>query len=229
MPTEKNFPVAIIPPSNAEHQVRPTNIPPPSIVLALFPPLLEHLQQKAAKYISSAKGLSEPIPPDPNLAHHISRNLRVMARVVTGRTLRWKRDPILRQSTKIGPARSGKPGGMKLSSVNKNETIKEEQEAVEVLKAWRSRGGLLSAVISAAGLKPIPIPTGNMKIRTGTADEGILKASHACALCGLKREERIAEVDRGVNDSFREWWVDHWGHTDCQRFWEENSSSLAHR
>jgi len=152
-----------------------------------------------------------------------------MARVMAGRTFRWKRDSVLRQSTKIGPARSGKPGGMKLNSVNKNETIKEEKEAVEVLDVWRKRGGLLNSIISAAGGQPIQILTSNMQLRTGTPDEGTLKAPHACALCGLKSEERILGVDRGVNDSFGEWWVDHWGHADCQRFWDENSSTLTHR
>jgi hypothetical protein len=118
---------------------------------------------------------------------------------------------------------------MKLKSVNKNEIIKEEKETVDVLDAWRRRGGLLNSVVSAAGGQPIPVLTGNMPLRTGTLNEGIITAPHACALCGLKREERILGVDRDVNDSFGEWWIDHWGHADCERFWDENSSSLAHR
>src|SRR5881275_1669584 len=89
---ERTFPTAIIPPSNAVHQIRPTNIPPPSIILPLFPPLLEQLQQKAAGYIPSAKDLNESVSPDPNLAHLTIRSLRVMARVMAGRTFRWKRD-----------------------------------------------------------------------------------------------------------------------------------------
>ncbi|PGH11590.1 hypothetical protein AJ80_07060 [Polytolypa hystricis UAMH7299] len=206
-------------------QIRPTNIPPPSILLAVFPPLLEELHQRATRFIASTKG-KDHVSPDPNLAQSIASSLKVMARIFLGRPHRWKRDTILSQSTRIGPSRSGKSGGMKLSSVNKNENVKEEKEAVEVLEAWRRRGAVLNSAILAAGGHSVPILTGNVQVRTAA---GALKASHACALCGLKREERIPRVDEDVYDSFEEWWVDHWGHADCKVFWETNSATLDQR
>jgi hypothetical protein len=64
----------------------------------------------------------------------------------------------------------------------------------------------------------------------GRSEEGAIKASHPCALCALKRDERILRVDEGdVNDSFGEWWTEHWGHTGCRIFWERNKDLLLQR
>jgi hypothetical protein len=43
------------------------------------------------------------------------------------------------------------------------------------------------------------------------------------------RDERVANVDAHVEDSFGEWWTEHWGHLECRLFWEENQASLAQR
>ncbi|EZF29442.1 hypothetical protein H109_06712 [Trichophyton interdigitale MR816] len=208
--------------------VRPTNIPPPSILLPLFPPLLEESRQKAAGYAKRKGDGSSPLP-DGEFANQLVSDIRTMAHVVSGRHLRWKRDQILSQSTKIGPARSGRSGGMKLSSVNKSENVKEEKEAVEVVEAWKRCSGLLNSVVTSRGRNPMPALSLSMQVRTATADEGALKSAHACALCGLKREERVARVDDGVSDSFGEWWLDHWGHADCEAFWKSNAAKLDHR
>ncbi|KAB8078260.1 hypothetical protein BDV29DRAFT_15447 [Aspergillus leporis] len=206
-------------------QIRPTNIPPPSVLLELFPQLFDQLRKEATEV---RKNIQEKQKFE-NVASLIFCTLKAAARVVAGRTLRWKRDSILSQSMRIGPARSGKSGGMKLNTVNKNEDIKEQQGVVDVISIWRDRTALFNSVIQASGRRPIPVIPANARAMTATPDQGALKASHACALCGLKREERLPKVDDHVDDSFGEWWTDHWGHTDCRRFWENNITLLNQR
>jgi hypothetical protein len=209
----------------SESQIRPTNIPPPSVLLELFPRIFEQLREEATK---ARRGLQQ----EDNVETAASLTLctlKVVARVVAGRTLRWKRDTILSQSMRIGPARSGKPGGMKLSTVNKNESIKEQQEAVDVLTMWRDQAALFNSVIQASGRQPIHAIAENARVVTATAAQGAIKAPHACALCGLKRDERLPKIDENVQDSFGEWWVEHWGHSECKGFWEKNMGLLAQR
>lgn len=209
--------------------IRPMNIPPPFVILQIFTPLLEEYQKRASVPKSDQGGSKQKsMASDPNLAGDLVSTLKVAARVIAGRTLRWKRDTALSQSTKIGPARSGKTGGMKLTSVNKSESIKEEKEAMDVLDAWRNRAAHLNSFILATGHQ-IPLLSNNMHARTAGSDEVATKAAHACALCGLKREERILKIDESVEDSFGEWWTDHWGHTECKNFWDKNSRSLNQR
>ncbi|KAL4873322.1 hypothetical protein BDV12DRAFT_192796 [Aspergillus spectabilis] len=199
--------VAESPPAS---HVRPTNIPPPSILLELFPQLFERLRQEgteAKRNVQDREALE-------SVARSIICTLKAVARVVAGRTLRWKRDVILSQSMRIGPARSGKAGGMKLSTVNKNEDIKEKQEAVDVITMWRDSAALFNSVVQAAGKRPIQAILESTRVTTATASQGAIKASHACALCGLKRDERIPKIDEIVDDSFGEWWTEHWGHTE---------------
>ncbi|PLB45680.1 hypothetical protein P170DRAFT_457972 [Aspergillus steynii IBT 23096] len=205
--------------------VRPTNIPPPSVLLELFPRLFEQLRQDATH---ARRNLQQKESVE-DAASSILCVLKAVARVVSGRTLRWKRDSILSQSMKIGPARSGKSGGMKLNTVNKNEDIKEKQEAVDVIVLWRDRAALFNSVIQASGRRPIQAVPENIRVTTATAEQGAIKASHACALCGLKRDERLPKVDEAVEDSFGEWWTDHWGHTDCRQFWETHKDMLFQR
>ncbi|RAH41452.1 uncharacterized protein BO95DRAFT_422782 [Aspergillus brunneoviolaceus CBS 621.78] len=204
-------------------QVRPTNIPPPSVLLELFPQVLEQLRHEATE---ARKNMQHRDKVE-RAAWSIQITLRTAARVVAGRTLRWKRDKILSQSMRIGPA--GKPGGMKLSTVNKNEDVKEQQQAVDVLTMWRDRAALFNSIIQASGNRTVPIIQENVRAMTLGADRGALKASHACALCGLKRDERLPKLDENVEDSFGEWWTEHWGHTDCRQFWENNKTLLGQR
>lgn len=206
-------------------QVRPTNIPPPSVLLQVFPQLFKHLQQAATR----VRRDSQPSAALEETSSLITWTLKAAARVIVGRTLRWKRDSILSQSMKIGPARSGKPGGMKLNTVNKNEDIKEQQEAIDALSMWRDRTALYNSVLQASGKRPIPVVAENARVTTASASQGGIKASHACALCGLKREERLPKIDEGVDDCFGEWWADHWGHADCKQFWESNMHLLDQR
>lgn len=203
--------------------VRPTNIPPPSILLQLFPSVLEEFRERGNK----AK--RDPGSTASDFAPHLASTLKVAARIIAGRTLRWKRDTILSQSTKIGPARSGKAGGMKLSSVSKSESVKEEQEAVGVIEAWRRHASFFNSAILSSGGRPVPVVTDKIRIETAGPNQGALTAPHACALCGLKRDERLPKIDENVEDSFGEWWTEHWGHTDCKRFWDENLKRLQRR
>ncbi|OJD17792.1 hypothetical protein AJ78_02145 [Emergomyces pasteurianus Ep9510] len=219
-----HIPVATIPNTSPHNfQLRPKNIPPPSTLLPLFPPLLEQHYQQAVK----AKQLGST---DTKLASSLESDLKVMVRILAGRTLRWKRDTVLSQSTKIGPSRSGKAGGMKLNSLNKSENVKEEKEAVEVLEAWRKRSTYLNSFILSAGGRAVPVLPDNVQVKTGTVEEdGAFKASHACGLCGLKRDERTPKIDGIVHDNFGEWWIELWGHTECRNFWEANCDKLNQR
>ncbi|KAJ5846805.1 hypothetical protein N7534_010474 [Penicillium rubens] len=215
--------------------VRPTNIPPPSVLLELFLDVFENLHKEAALAKSQLRSSAPPSSSSNTVsttALNIHNVLQSAARVIAGRSLRWKRDTILSQSMRIGPARSGKAGGMKLNSVNKQENIKEEQDAVDVITTWRERAAVFNAVLQAAGLRPIPtVPDASaLKVITARADQGALKASHPCALCSLKRDERVLRVDeQNVQDSFGEWWTEHWGHTACRQFWERNRNLLGQR
>lgn len=202
--------------------VRPTNIPPPSVLLQIIPSLLEEfrLQLDGTKRGST--------PPQAELVTNLVKTLRAASRIITGRTLRWKRDTILSQSMKIGPA-SGKSSGMKLNPVSKGESVKEEQEAVGVLEVWRHHSSAFNSVIQSSNERPVPVITDKTRVITASAAQGALKASHACALCGLKRDERLLKLDDDAQDSFGDWWVEHWGHTDCKWFWEENSIKLYQR
>lgn len=230
IPTEPERATSKVPSKNMDQhtsspQVRPTNIPPPSVLLQMFPQLFERLRREAttARKDPQQNGILE------HTALQILYTLKTAARVIAGRTLRWKRDSILSQSMRIGPARSGKQGGMKLNTVNKNENIKEQQEALDILGIWRDRMALFNSVLQASGKRPIPVIAENTRVMTATADQGALKAPHPCALCGLKRDERLPKVDERVEDSFGEWWTDHWGHTDCKQFWETNMRLLDQR
>ncbi|KAJ6110642.1 hypothetical protein N7486_002877 [Penicillium sp. IBT 16267x] len=206
--------------------VRPTNIPPPSVLLSLLVEMLGSLQKEALK----AQPRSTPPAQKEATAIKIYNTLTTSARIIAGRSLRWKRDTILSQSMRIGPA--GKPGGMKLSAVNKHEDVKESQDAVDVLRLWRERAALFNAILQGMGRKAVPVftdPTA-LKVVVARTEEGAIKASHPCALCALKRDERLLRIDEGdVSDSFGEWWTEHWGHTGCRIFWEGNKDMLLQR
>lgn len=216
--------------------VRPTNIPPPSVLLELLLDVFEILHKNAAFAKAQLRSTGQAPSSCPKnvstTALNIQNVLQSAARVIAGRSLRWKRDTILSQSMRIGPARSGKSGGMKLNSVNKQENIKEEQDAIDVLSTWRERAALFNAVLQAAGQRPIPTVQDPcaLKVTTARPDQGAIKASHPCALCSLKRDERVLRVDeQDVQDSFGEWWTEHWGHTACREFWEKNRHMLGQR
>ena len=216
----------------------PSNIPPPSILLLLSVTLSHSLTNETKKLVASLKSSSLESLASGEAINMIKTHLsfaRAIARIVAGRKLRWKRDTHLAQSMKIAPAQAGKSGGMKLTGVDRMESRREDQEAAELLIVWRQHVGSLRAFIASANAQiskanlAVPDIVENMPVRAAKASDGALSAPKSCALCGLKRDERAQGIDINVEDSFGEWWADHWGHVDCQEFWEANKDSLQQR
>ncbi|KAI9698289.1 MAG: hypothetical protein M1820_007559 [Bogoriella megaspora] len=205
------------PPPVASRDLPATNIPPPVIVLSLFPVLFKEAQSKVFQPLAAKdQGTKIEISSHDKMAAYLHGCLALVtttAHVIAGRKLRWKRDSILSQSMRIGPA--GKQGGMKLTGIDKAENSKEEREVVDVLRAWNQYAGRLRSAISAAQnarnsmtIGAVPELQETMVVKTAKQTEGGVPAPRPCALCGLRRDERVLKVDNQVQDSFGEWWVD---------------------
>ena len=201
---------------------RPTNIPPPTILLQLLPQVFQCIHE-LAKTSHEATEIEET-------AASIVTVFVVSARIIAGRSLRWKRDTYLAQSTRIGPSTSGaRSGGMKLTAVNKSEAIREEREAADVCDAWSGNTHVFAGIVSRSDHRR---PWMNLNIKMTPRPSpgfGTLEAKEPCALCGIKRDERIAGVDFDADDVFSEYWTEHWGHTDCKVFWYTYKEMLDHR
>ena len=124
-----------------------------------------------------------------------------------------------------------------VSAVDKSQSTREDREAEDVLAAWKHTVGPLRSVVAAANaagakkgvaLKMPELGGPSLVARPAAANAG-LAAPRACALCGLKRDERIARVDFDVEDSFGEWWVEHWGHRTCRNWWVRSEERLRQR
>ena len=211
----------------------PSNIPPPSVLLPVIATIFGSLATNL-KTVTSHPPLDQPITL--SQIRTLLSVVRAAARILAGRKFRWKRDNILAQSMKIGPAHSGKAGGMKLAGLDKAESRREDQDAAEALQIWKQQVGPLRSMIAALNSQlpvhersKIPEIADNMPIRQGKPSEGVVSAPKCCFLCGIKRDERVAKVDVDVEDSFGEWWVEHWGHIDCVDFWESHKESLRQR
>lgn len=215
----------------------PSNIPPPSVLLSLFTKVFDSLPRGLRTVINPNNASSEKLEPlDQPQIDQIKAALsatRAAARIVAGRKLRWKRDTLLAQSMKIGPA--GKCGGMKLTGVDKSENHREDQEAVEGLSVWRKQVGPLRSIMSTLNARlpgnalSLPELSEIMPIRVVKPSEGAVTAPKCCFLCGIKRDERVSKVDVNVEDSFDEFWAEHWGHIDCVLFWKNYEKLLPHR
>ncbi|EMR65409.1 putative serine threonine-protein kinase ppk6 protein [Eutypa lata UCREL1] len=213
----------------------PTNIPPPSILLSIFPELFSKANQSLYQPVSGQSfSIKKRILSDPKTIEFLKGYLvltTVTARVIAGRRLRWHRDKFLSQRMSISTAGSK---GMKLASVDKAETAREDREATDVVAAWNEQVGRLRSAVAAANssLKTsadhlkIPDIKETMQVQTAKV---VPTAPKACLICGLKRDERIAKVDYEVEDSFGEWWADHWGHASCKRFWLQHETALRQR
>ena len=218
----------------------PSNIPPPSVLLSIVATILEGLPDEIRDIVSSMVPslMNDSFSTNELPSEALQNKLAVTtasARILAGRKLRWKRDTHLTQRMSIGPANAGKAGGMKLTGVDRTESRREDQEATEVVRLWEQQLGVLKSQIGKitgrqSELKlALPEYSDNMPIRVAKLSDGGLAAPKCCFLCGLKRDERVAMLDVDVEDSFGEWWVDHWGHVDCIRFWEEHRDSLKQR
>lgn len=217
----------------------PSNIPPPSILLRLISSVLQSLSDIVKKYnLHAEKTQHTSRPANRTLITNFRQELaivRASARIIAGRKLRWGRDSHLSQSMKIGPAQGGRAGGMKLTVLDKAETRREDREVEEAIRIWKEQMGILRALLSTIRTQEsddtlaIPELAEKMPIRSVKLSEGGIVASKGCFLCGLKRDERVEKVDVGVEDSFGEWWTDHWGHVDCVIFWEQQKDRLQQR
>lgn len=195
---------------------RPTNVPPPSSLLQLMSTVFDQLHQE-----NVANNIPKPV-----LATKVLLVYRTASRLAAGRSLRWKRDTLLSQSMRIGQA--GTRGGMKLASVNKGETAKESRDSEEMTHDWTKYVHEYNSIIAHAGLPPQRLkmsaaPSLKMQRYSGSSD------TKPCALCGLKRTERLVDVDVDVDDLFGEFWTEHWGHKDCYEFWYSYKALLAQR
>ena len=214
----------------------PTNIPPPSVFLTLFPTLFDLPQSKLFAPVSGQTfSLKNRILSDPSTVEFLRAYLliaTVAGRILAGRKLRWKRDTILAQSMRVGP--SGGKGGMKLAGLDRAEVTREDREAAEVARIWKEQLGRLRSAVAVSNSNTqdssrqlaIPDVSENIHVKT---QSGAVTAPKPCIICGLKRDERANKVDVDVEDSFGEWWIDHWGHRTCRNFWLEHESKLKSR
>ncbi|KAI1103765.1 hypothetical protein F4804DRAFT_216296 [Jackrogersella minutella] len=213
----------------------PTNVPPPSILLTIFPQLFEQANTSLYKPVSGQPfSVKNRILSDPKTIEFLRGYLAlatVAARVIAGRKLRWHRDKSLAQRMTISAAGSK---GMKLAGVDKAQTAREDREAADVVANWKEYVGRLRSAVAAANSSTkndaeqlkIPEISESMSVQP---EKMVPTSPKACVVCGLKRNERVSKVDYEVEDSFGEWWVDHWGHLACKRFWLQHESTLRQR
>lgn len=223
-------------PAKEANEPPPTNIPPPSVLLSLFPQLLEHANNSLFKPVNGQPAaVKDRVLTDARTIKFLRAYLllaMVAARIIAGRKLRWHRDKFLSQGMKISAA--GGKGGMKLAGIDKTQTAREDREAADVLSVWKQHVGRLRSAVAAAnaaiadGSPQLRVPdlAENMAVQTAKM---VATAPKGCFLCGLRRDERVARVDVDVEDSFGEWWVEHWGHRACRNFWLEHESKLRQR
>lgn len=214
----------------------PTNIPPPSVLMTILPELFSlansSLLKPTAGHSTAAR---KKLFSDPSTIAFLRAYLliaTVAARILAGRKLRWNRDKFLAQGMAISAAGAK---GMKLTGVDKAEAGREDREAADVVAAWKEQVGRIRAAVAGAngaiadkGGLPLKVPEIGESMRVNTAKVAP-KAPRQCVVCGLKREERVAKVDFEVEDSFGEWWVEHWGHRACRNFWKEHEARLRQR
>jgi hypothetical protein len=194
----------------------PTTIPPPAVVLSIFPSIFESIEAQLFHPLSGQVGeVRQKVFSDPATLNYL-RGYRsiliVCAHVIAGRKLRWKGDTILSQSMRIGPASSGRLSGMKVTSLDKSEINREDREVAEVVRLWNLQIGKVKAVLAEAkkvseeNLPLVPDIRETMPVKTASELEGGISSLKPCALCGLKRSERVGKVDIEVEDTFGEWW-----------------------
>ena len=233
--------IATKPASNNTEMLPPTNIPPPAVLLSIFPSLFASAQDALfnplAKLDFKQRQMLLAHPATHMfLSGYLSLSI-VLGHIVAGRKLRWKRDQYLAQGMRIGPSAAGGKGGMKLAGVDKSEVAKEDREVLDAVRQWKAQVGLLRSAVTATSSTPgvvklpsVPEIAEQMPVKALKPAEGGVTATHACALCGLKREERVAKVDVEVDDSFGEWWVQGMSmHLLCRNFWDEHKGRLKSR
>ncbi|KAI0128840.1 hypothetical protein BJ170DRAFT_668896 [Xylariales sp. AK1849] len=213
----------------------PINVPPPSVLMSIFPQLLGQANQSLYKPVGGqAFSIKNRILSDPKTIEFLRGYLVlavVAAHIIAGRKLRWHRDRFLSQGMSISAAGSK---GMKLAGVDKTQAAREDREASDILDLWKEHVGRLRSSVAAANSsiknasEHLKIPDLRETMQVQTA-KSVATAPKVCSICGLKRDERVSRVDLDIEDSFGEWWVDHWGHAACRRFWLKHESLLRQR
>ena len=214
-----------------DDQPPPINVPPPSVLLSAFPALFNTGNSLFKPVAGQSAPIKQRILSDPRAVDFLHGYILIAttaARIIAGRKHRWHRDKILAKSMSISAAGSK---GMKLAGVDRTQSVREDREAADVAAAWREHVGRLRSAVAAAnssGKASLKVPeiSDNMPVSTA---KFVPTAPKPCIICGLKREERVAKVDFEVEDSFGEWWVDHWGHRACKNFWLEHEETLRQR
>jgi hypothetical protein len=199
-------------------ELPPTNVPPPGVLLSLFPSLFSDAQEKLFKPMAAQTlPMRNKLMAEPTTITYLQGYLmlaNVAAHIIAGRKLRWKRDQHLSQGMRIGPASSRATSGMKLTGIDKGENLKEEREAADVVRIWKDQIGRLRHVVSGANqikagtLGVVPDLQETMPVKALKQSEGGIPARQPCMMCGLKREERVTAADMAIDDSFGEWWID---------------------
>lgn len=219
--TSSSAPAPILSPAIVDVQpgeLPPTNVPPPGVLLSLFPPFFADAQEKLFKPMAAQTlPMRNKLLTEPGTVAYLQGYLMlasVAAHIIAGRKLRWKRDQHLSQGMRIGPASSRATSGMKLTGIDKGENLKEEREVSDVVRVWKDQVGRLRHVVSgvnqakAGTLGTPPDLQETMPVRTLKQSEGGVPARQPCMMCGLKRDERVTGADAAVEDSFGEWWVE---------------------
>lgn len=120
---------------------------------------------------------------------------------------------------------------MKIAGVDKTQSAREDRECGDVVAVWLEHVGRLRSAVAAAnaaGKTKLKVPELKESLQVQTV-KMVPTAAKPCVICGLKREERVGKVDFDVEDSFGEWWVEHWGHRACKNFWVEHEQKLRQR
>lgn len=215
----------------ADDAAPPVNVPPPSVILSIFPDLLGSANQLFKPMAGQSASIKARISSDPRTLDFLEGYILLAttaAHVIAGRKQRWHRDKILAKSMSISAAGSK---GMKLAGVDKTQSAREDREAADVVAVWRDNVGRLRSAVAAAkaaGKVNLKVPELNETMPIQTAKQAPT-APKPCVICGLKRDERVGKVDHEVEDSFGEWWVEHWGHRACKNFWIEHEQKLRQR
>lgn len=209
----------------------PINVPPPSIILSIFPDLLGQGSTLFKPISGQSASIKERVLSDPKAGDFLQGYILLAttaARVIAGRKQRWHRDKILAKSMSISAAGSK---GMKLAGIDKTQSAREDREAADVVAVWKQQVGRLRSAVAAAkvaGKATLQVPELSETPQVQTA-KMVPTAPKPCVICGLKREERVTKVDFDVEDSFGEWWTEHWGHKACKNFWLEHEQRLRTR
>jgi len=216
-----------------ESEPPPTNVPPPSVLMSVLPEILNLSDTALLKPIAGQTAAAKKmIMSDPKTVAFLRSYLliaTVAARILAGRKLRWHRDKFLSQRMTISTAGAK---GMKLAGVDKAQGSREDREAADVAASWKAHVGKLRSAVAAANAAgsgaPLKVPEIGEQMHVTTAKQ-VPTAPRPCVICGLKRDERLTKVDFEVEDSFGEWWVEHWGHRACRNFWMEHEKKLRQR